>query len=111
MATLAIKLDPSRMQNADLDVRYEIPDRIAEHTDGAVSDEGFDYIDGDSLVIYLGIPNKDQVAIILRFLQDEEFCGNKILEFAKVGLDSGTGFRTVYPVEFDEEVFYGTAGS
>ena len=111
MPTLAIKLDPSRMENPDLDVRYEIPGRIAEHTSGVVTDEGFDYIDGDALVIYLGMPSGDQVAKILRFLQDEEFCGNKILDCAKVGLDSGNGFRTVYPDGFDEEVLYVAAGS
>lgn len=99
------------MENPDLDIRYEIPDRVAEYTNGAVFDEGFDYIDGDALVIYLGMPSEEQIAKILNFLRDEEFCGNRILNCAKVGLDSGSGFRTIYPADFDGDISYGVPGS
>ena len=45
MQTIVILLDPGKLINPDLDLRYLIPDRIMELTDGAIQDNGYDYID------------------------------------------------------------------
>jgi len=42
MQTILITLDSARMDNPDLDIRYILPDRIDEYTDGAVTDNGYD---------------------------------------------------------------------
>ncbi len=39
MQTILITLDSTRMDNPDLDIRYTLPDRIDEYTDGAVTDK------------------------------------------------------------------------
>ena len=38
MQTIVILLDPGKLINPDLDLRYLIPDRIGELTDGAIQD-------------------------------------------------------------------------
>lgn len=35
METIIIKLDSKKLENPDLDMRYDLPDRIAEYTDNA----------------------------------------------------------------------------
>ena len=47
MQTIIILLDPSKLVNPDLDLRYKIPDCIEEVTDGRIQDNGYDYIDRD----------------------------------------------------------------
>ncbi len=45
MQTIIIVLNPGKLTNPDLDLRYLIPDRVSEITEGAVRDNGYDYID------------------------------------------------------------------
>ena len=45
MQTIIIVLNPAKLENPDLDLRYDIPDRIHEVSNGAIQDNGYDYID------------------------------------------------------------------
>lgn len=45
MQTIVILLESGKLINPDLDLRYLIPDRIGELTDGSIQDNGYDYID------------------------------------------------------------------
>lgn len=45
MQTIIIVLDPGELVNPDLDLRYCVPDRIAELTNNDIRDNGYDYID------------------------------------------------------------------
>ena len=38
MQTIIIVLDPKKMENPDLDIRYLLPERIEEITEGMVRD-------------------------------------------------------------------------
>ena len=51
MQTIIITLDSRKMDNPDLDIRYILPDRIDEYTEGQITDNGFDYITGDIMGI------------------------------------------------------------
>ena len=53
MQTIIITLNSDKMDNPDLDIRYVLPDRIDEYTDGAVTDNGYDYLDDDIMGIWL----------------------------------------------------------
>ena len=55
MPTVAIQLDPSRLTNPDLDIRYVLPDQLEEDSASAVSDDGYDYgRTSDRLTLFLG---------------------------------------------------------
>lgn len=43
--TIVIVLDPGKLENPDLDLRYDVSARIEAVTDGAVRNGGYDYID------------------------------------------------------------------
>ena len=78
MITLAIKLDPATMVNPDADIRYLIPDRLQEATNNCVLDDGYDYLDDDSMIIFMTMETPDCLPAILEILLQDTFCGNKI---------------------------------
>ena len=45
METVLVLLDPGKLNNPDLDLRYRIPDLVEQATGEAVKDGGYDYID------------------------------------------------------------------
>lgn len=45
MQTIIVALNPAKLENPDLDLCYYIPDRIEETSNGAIQDNGYDYID------------------------------------------------------------------
>lgn len=92
MQTIIIVLDPEKLENPDLDLRYCIPDRIEEVSNGAIQDNGYDYIDieerkpGSSL---LGIWLKTESAsetwpFILKLFQDEKFMENDLSQSVEI---------------------------
>ena len=45
MQTIIVLLNPGMIENADLDLRYRIPDRIEEVSNSLIQSNGYDYID------------------------------------------------------------------
>ncbi len=91
METIIIVLNPGKMENPDLDLRYTIPDRIEEVTEKAVEDNGYDYIDGEEgqpgplLGIWLKTESAaEQWPVIVRLFGEETFAGNHLLEAAEI---------------------------
>ncbi len=103
MLTIAIKIDPSRLTNPDLDIRYMIADLLTEATGGAVKDDGYDYVDGDKLLVFLSADSPENVATVLDTLGRQEICGNLILDSSVVGVDQGAGYEVVHPKGFTDE--------
>ncbi len=101
--TIAIRIDPSRLTNPDLDIRYKIADLLTEATAGAVKDGGYDYVDGDKLAVFLSADSAECIANVLATLGREEICGNLILDSATVGIDRGNGYEVVHPKGFTGE--------
>lgn len=106
MGSIAIKLDPSKMDNPDLDLRYIIPDKIEELTKGAVKDDGYDYSsDGtNSIIIFLKCENpKKYVNEVLDILRNEDFLDNNIYEVGVVAIDDGDGFKVIHPSNYEDD--------
>ena len=93
MQTIVILLDPHKLTNADLDLRYLVPDRIEEWSHGAIQDNGYDYVEtvegrpvGSS---FMGIWLKTQSADeswpqVLKLLQEETFLENDLSRSAEI---------------------------
>ena len=45
MQTIIVLLNPGMLENADLDLRYRIPDRIEEVSNSLIQSNGYNYID------------------------------------------------------------------
>lgn len=84
METIVILLDPRKLENPDLDLRYLVPDRIEEVSDGSIQDNGYDYIDTEEEgVPLMGIwlQTEDSVQswpVVAKVLREEKFLGNDL---------------------------------
>lgn len=91
MQTIIVVLDPSKLENPDLDLRYCIPDRIEEVSNGAVQDNGYDYIDvedgqpGPLMGIWLETESAGEYwPVVKKLFQDEKFKGNDLSASAEI---------------------------
>jgi len=85
MQTIIITLDSRKMDNPDLDIRYILPDRIDEYTDGQITDNGFDYITGDIMGIWLETENaSENVDKVISLIESEEILDNDLSRAAEV---------------------------
>ena len=85
MQTIIILLNPGKLDNPDLDLRYRIPDRIEKISHGAVCDNGYDYIDaqegqsGPLLGIWLETESAaENWPVIVDLFRRERFLGNDL---------------------------------
>lgn len=89
MQTIIILLDPLKLKNPDLDLRYNIPDRIEEISGGSIGDNGYDYIEignrGDILGIWLETESADEnYPVIVKLFKEEKFLGNDLSLSAEI---------------------------
>ena len=85
MQTILIKLDPSKLTNPDMDIAYDLPDRIEEYTGGEVKDNGYDYLPDNVLGIWLKTADAaGKVGQIIKLIKEEEFAGNDLSASAEI---------------------------
>lgn len=110
MGTIAIKINPEKLENADLDLRYLIPDRIEEVTKGKVEDNGYDYSSDDtnSIIVFMTTENpKEDVNVVLEILKNEKFLDNDIYKSGIVAIADGDGededeYKVIHPINYNE---------
>lgn len=91
MQTIIVVLDPGKLENADLDLRYEVPDRIEEISDSLIQSSGYDYIDteagqpGPLMGIWLETENAGaNWHIVSELFQKEKFLENDLSQSAQI---------------------------
>lgn len=91
MQTIIILLNPGKLENPDLDLRYCIPDRIKEVSNGMIQDNGYDYLDteegepGPLMGIWLKTESANENWMIIRKLfEDEKFLENDLSLSARI---------------------------
>ncbi len=91
MQTIVIVLNPGKLKNPDLDLRYRIPERIEEISGGKIQDNGYDYIDteegepGPLLGLWLETENAaESWSGIVELFQKEEFLENDLSQSAEI---------------------------
>ncbi len=111
MQTIIIVLNPGKLDNPDLDLRYRIPDRIEKVSHGAVCDNGYDYIDAEEGQPgpLLGIWLETEAAaenwpVVAELFRKERFLGNDLSRAAQIYIsendtDEIANCRMVYPQE------------
>ena len=91
MQTIIIVLNPAKLKNPDLDLRYCISDRIEEVSNGAIQDNGYDYIDteegqpGPLMGIWLETESaRESFPVIIKLFQEERFKENDLSMSAEI---------------------------
>ena len=85
MHTIIVLLNPAKLENADLDLRYCIPERIEKVSNSLIQDNGYDYINtkdekqGPLMGIWLKTENANEHwHIVKELFQREKFIGNDL---------------------------------
>lgn len=105
MQTIVIKLYPEKLQNADLDLRYAIPDRIAEISNGTIQDNGYDYLENNALGIWLAAESAQAaVPLLVTLFREEPMRGNDLSQSAEIYIseqesDDLENCRQVFPCD------------
>ncbi|HMA92782.1 MAG TPA: hypothetical protein VKP30_08855 [Polyangiaceae bacterium] len=104
MPSIVIRLDPERLQNPDLDLRYMIPDQLAARSSGLIADDGYDYEPENNVMqIYLRTTNLEfAVPLVVEMLETECVLGNILATSAQIGISDAEAvntneFRVIYP--------------
>ena len=103
MQTILIVLDSEKLDNPDLDIRYLLPDRIQEYTDGQIVDNGYDYLNSDEMGIWLDTDDAAQnVEKVIELIKSEQILDNDLSRVAEIYIseeDCATldQCRKVYP--------------
>lgn len=85
MQTIIIVLDSKKMTNPDLDIRYNLPQRIEEISDNQISDNGYDYLSDTELGIWLETDNAaENVQKVIQLIKSEKFMDNDLSKTADI---------------------------
>jgi hypothetical protein len=103
MHTIVLRLDPARLDNPDLDLRYALPDLLAARSGGVIADDGYDYAGGPPpfLVLYLKAAELDPaVACVRDVVENVRVLNNDLRQGVAVAVRRGDGHDVVYPPGF-----------
>ena len=91
MQTIIVVLNPGKLENADMDLRYSVSDRIEEVSDSLIQGNGYDFIDteegqpGPLMSIWLATENASKNwHIVSELFQSEKFIGNDLSLSAQI---------------------------
>ncbi len=101
MATIVIQLDPALLANPDADIRYKLPDLLAQRSANRVSSDGYDYVGERNLLhLFLGTDNAERdLPGIIEVLKSERLLGNDLSQ-VPIAFEDGDALRVVYPPGF-----------
>ena len=94
MAAIVISMDSRKMENPDLDIRYLLPDRVEEWSEGAVTDDGYDYVDEDGHILAVWLETDDADGWwpkVVELLKTERFMDNDLSQSALVLISEESG--------------------
>lgn len=91
MQTIIVLLNPGKLENADMDLSYSVPDRIEEASGSLIKSNGYDFIDtedgepGPLMGIWLETENTSaNWHIVSELFQSEKFKGNDLSLSAQI---------------------------
>ena len=104
MQTIIIVLNAEKMSNPDLDIRYTLPERIEKYTNHRAKDNGYDYISGTKLGLWLETDNSvNNAEKIIQLINTERFLENDLSKVAEIYISdeecaSFENCRKIYPI-------------
>jgi hypothetical protein len=103
--TIAIKLEPVLLTHPDADMRYALPDLLAERSGGVIEDDGYDYVGpSNAMVVFLKVNDLARAtACIADVIANVRVLENDLRPAATVAIERGGKFEVIYPPDSREE--------
>lgn len=105
IADIVLKVDPARLANRDLDIRYVLPDVLAEESGGTVKDGGYAYAsDKRCLLLFLKVEDVEQgLSYVLEVVRNRVVLENKLGDAVTVARNVGGVYVVAYPQNYEGE--------
>lgn len=90
MHTITLRLNPAKLANPDLDIRYVLPNLLVEKSESLIQDDGYDYEeDGtDVMLLYLQTMNLEKALIcIYDVIANIRVLGNNLNDAVEIIID------------------------
>ncbi len=102
MPTITLRLDPQLLDNPDADIRYRLPDLLVERSRGVISDDGYDYVGTQPLlVLFLKTSKlKQALACVLDVIENVRVLDNDLRRGVVVAIERSGGREVIYPPGF-----------
>lgn len=101
---MVLKLDPERLENPVADLRYAVPDFLAARSEGAIADDGYDYLENYEMLIFLQVTDVARASeMILHLLATERILGNDLRPGCTVAVERDGAYEVIFPAGFQEE--------
>lgn len=104
MEIVAIKIEPTLLINPDADLRYKLPDLLAERSKAVIQDNGYDYVGpSNALVLYLRVSNLESaITCINDLIANVRVLDNDLRPAVTVAIKRGDEFEVLYPTQGTE---------
>jgi hypothetical protein len=100
--TIVVRLNPQLLDNPDADIRYRLPELLAERSGGIISDDGYDYVGDEPLLVLFLKASKLKLALacVLDVIQNVRVLKNDLRSAAVVAVRHKSGDKVAYPPDF-----------
>ena len=103
MQTIAIKLDSRKLEKANLDLIYILPEKIEEYTNGRVEDNGYDYLSNTEIAVFLKTKTIDNAKDIIDLFNKERICDCDLSKSAEIYVSKNANediekCKKIYPI-------------
>lgn len=107
MFKFAITIDPSKLFNPNLDIRYDLPDLIATHSNGAMNADGYDYVGpANHLALYLtGLDADEGKRLIVKIVQAERVLENDLRDAVVCSCNDAGSWVVFFPASYDGPIY------
>jgi hypothetical protein len=102
MPIIYVRLDPRKLDNADADLRYALPDLIRAGSCGEVKDDGYDYVgDVPFLLLFMKADDLERGLLwVLSVLEHDTTLGNDLLQASVVAVERDGKKVVEYPKNY-----------
>src|SRR4051812_36032468 len=99
MPTIAIRLDPQELENPDADLRYRLPELFNERSGGTITDDGYDYVGSQPLMVLFLKAAKlpSALACVVDVIENVPVLGCNLRPGTVVAVERKSGYEVVYP--------------
>jgi hypothetical protein len=103
VTTIALQLDPTLLDNPDLDIRYQLPDLLLERSNGLIQDNAYDYVGDSLLTLFLETTDVDAALVhILDVINNVRLLENDLRKGTAVGFSGATITKSCFRLILSE---------
>lgn len=98
--TIVVRMDLQLLENPDANIRYVLPDLLADRSKGIITPDGYDYV-GDTpfLMLYLKVSDlQSALSCILDVVKNVRVLDNHLEQAVVLAVKNNNGYEVVYPL-------------